>query len=321
MPVATRLSGVLERHETDLLDGWLAELQSSGVARTDLMSVAELREQCREFLSLVREIAARGDGDIRAERWSKVRAMLSDASRTRALQGFSPSETATFVLALKRPLWEHLRRAARDGDEMFDDIWSANQLIDELALFTTEVYQKGREEVILRQQRELLELSTPVVKLWDGIVALPLIGTLDSSRTQTVMEALLDKIVETGSQVAIIDITGVPTVDTLVAQHLLKTVAAARLMGAECIISGIRPQIARRRLLPPARPAARPARGSGPGGANVLGTVRSETEPARNNPIDVLDYPLTRDNSDGIRTRLPGNACGRRRTVQSLVES
>lgn len=156
MPVATRLSGVLERHETDLLDGWLAELQSSGVARTDLMSVAELREQCREFLSLVREIAARGDGDIRAERWSKVRAMLSDASRTRALQGFSPSETATFVLALKRPLWEHLRRAARDGDEMFDDIWSANQLIDELALFTTEVYQKGREEVILRQQRELL---------------------------------------------------------------------------------------------------------------------------------------------------------------------
>src|SRR5712672_2313957 len=106
------------------------------------------------------------------------------------------------------------------------------------------MYQKSREEVISRQQQELLELSTPVVSLWKDILALPLIGTLDSSRTQVVMESLLQKIVESGADIAIIDITGVPTVDTLVAQHLIKTVAAARLMGADCIISGIRPQIA-----------------------------------------------------------------------------
>ena len=131
-----------------------------------------------------------------------------------------------------------------DPAELGAETWTATVLLDRLGLFTTEVYQRSREEVIARQQQELLELSTPVVKLWEGVVAVPLIGTLDSARTQVVMENLLTRIVETGAQVAIIDITGVPTVDTLVAQHLIKTVAAARLMGAECIISGIRPQIA-----------------------------------------------------------------------------
>lgn len=159
--------------------------------------------------------------------------------------GFSPSETATFVFSLKKPLFTRLRREiANDAQALADELWATTMLLDKLGLYTTEMFQKTREEVIARQQQELLELSTPVVNLWKDILALPLIGTLDSARTQVVMESLLQKIVETGAAIAIIDITGVPTVDTLVAQHLLKTVAAARLMGADCIISGIRPQIA-----------------------------------------------------------------------------
>ena len=170
--------------------------------------------------------------------------MLASVSRTRSQRGFTPSETATFVFSFKQPLFNRLRSEAQDGAALVEDILLATNLLDELGLWTTEVYQKTREEVIMRQQEELMELSTPVVKLWDGILALPIIGTLDSARTQVVMESLLQKIVETGSEVAIIDITGVPTVDTLTAQHLLKTVTAARLMGADCILSGIRPQIA-----------------------------------------------------------------------------
>jgi rsbT co-antagonist protein RsbR len=174
-----------------------------------------------------------------------VRAQLAELSTTRARQGFSASETATFVFSLKQPLFEKLREAlSGDPDQFAEEIWRTTSLLDKLGLFTTEVYQKGREEVIARQQQEMLELSTPVVQLWDGILALPLIGTLDSARTQVVLENLLQRIVDTGARIAVIDITGVPTVDTLVAQHLLKTVAAARLMGADCIISGIRPQIA-----------------------------------------------------------------------------
>jgi len=174
-----------------------------------------------------------------------VRERLSELSQARARQGFSPSETATFVFSLKQPLFAQLRaRYSNDPAGLSDELWITTLLLDKLGLYTMEVFQQSREEVIQRQQEEMLELSTPVVELWDGIVALPLIGTLDSMRTQIVMENLLQRIVETGSTLAIIDITGVPTVDTLVAQHLLKTVAAARLMGADCIISGIRPQIA-----------------------------------------------------------------------------
>jgi rsbT co-antagonist protein RsbR len=169
---------------------------------------------------------------------------LTSAARERARLGFTPTETATFVFSLKQPLFARLRREVRDADELADETWRATVLLDQLGLFTTELHQKGREELIARQHQEVLELSTPVVEIWEGVVALPLIGTLDSSRTQVVMESLLQTIVETGAGIAIIDITGVPTVDTLVAQHLLKTVAAARLMGAECLISGIRPQIA-----------------------------------------------------------------------------
>jgi rsbT co-antagonist protein RsbR len=166
-------------------------------------------------------------------------------SAHRARQGFTPVETATFVFSLKQPLYVRLREEySSQPQELADMSWTVNLLLDSLGLYTTEVFQRSREAIIARQQEELLELSTPVVQLWDGILALPLIGTLDSARTQVVMESLLEKIVETGAAISIIDITGVPTVDTLVAQHLLKTVAAARLMGADCIISGIRPQIA-----------------------------------------------------------------------------
>jgi rsbT co-antagonist protein RsbR len=171
--------------------------------------------------------------------------LLTDVSRARATQGFSPSETATFVFSLKQPLFNTLTRNNSFSPAQVAELtWSITTLLDELGLFTLEVFQKSREEVIVRQQREIAELSTPVVKLWEGILALPMIGTLDSQRTQVVMETLLQTIVDTEASIAIIDITGVPTVDTLTAQHLLKTVAAARLMGADCIISGIRPQIA-----------------------------------------------------------------------------
>ena len=175
----------------------------------------------------------------------EVRAGLEAISAGRARQGFTPVETATFVFSLKQPLFTRLRSAiGHDAGALADEIWRATVILDALGLYTTEVYQKSRDEIIVRQQQEMLELSTPVVELWEDILALPLIGTLDSARTQIVMENLLQKIVDTGASIAIIDITGVPTVDTLVAQHLLKTVAAARLMGADCLISGIRPQIA-----------------------------------------------------------------------------
>src|SRR5262249_53727104 len=177
--------------------------------------------------------------------WEAVREQLGEVSRDRSREGYSPSETATFVFSLKRPLFAVLRRELiREPEALAQETWAATELLDKLGLYTTEVYQKSREEVIQRQQAEMMELSTPVVKLWNGILALPIIGTLDSARTQVVMENLLQRIVETGAGLAILDVTGVPTVDTLVAQHLIKTVTAARLMGADCIVSGIRPAIA-----------------------------------------------------------------------------
>jgi rsbT co-antagonist protein RsbR len=242
----SRLPDIIATHEASLLDEWLADQKRSGINRTDLISEAELRDQSRELLRLIRDATATGElSDVASGAWTPARDMLSEVSRTRSMQGFTPRDVATFIFSLKRPLFELLRREANgDQDRLFLEIWTATNLLDQLGYWTTEVFQKTREGVIARQQQEMLELSTPVVNLWDGILALPMIGTLDSNRTQIVMESLLQRIVETGSEIAIIDITGVPTVDTLVAQHLLKTVAAARLMGADCIISGIRPQIA-----------------------------------------------------------------------------
>ena len=236
---------ILKTYEAELLDEWQRE-QLSALRLGSKISESEVRTQSREFLNLLQVATQSGNvTDVQGPSYGRVRDMLGDVSRSRGLQGFSPSETAIFVFSLKRPLFARIRKeVAADADALATVTWSATELLDKLGLYTTEVYQKSREEVITRQQQELLELSTPVVKLWDGILALPMIGTLDSARTQVVMESLLQRIVETGADIAIIDITGVPTVDTLTAQHLLKTVTAARLMGADCIVSGIRPQIA-----------------------------------------------------------------------------
>jgi rsbT co-antagonist protein RsbR len=242
----SRIAEVLDRHEKELLAAWVDRQLQSATGRRDLIEEGQLREQSRQFLRLLRDATAAGDGDGHGPQWEPVHDLLASISRSRAHQGFTPSETASFVFSLKEPLFTVLRqRAGGDaGAAVAEEAWAASVLLDRLGLYTTEVYQRGREEVIVRQQQEMLELSTPVVQLWEGVLGLPLIGTLDSARTQVVMESLLQRIVDTGARIAIIDITGVPTVDTLVAQHLLKTVAAARLMGADCIISGIRPQIA-----------------------------------------------------------------------------
>ncbi|BDP42626.1 polyvinyl alcohol dehydrogenase [Deinococcus aetherius] len=232
------------QHEPEaLLQSWLREQLAAPTLRRDLIGEAELTAQSREFLRhFSRAVSAGNLLDTGAGNWTEVRAFLEDLSRQRAAQGFSFSEVATFVFSLKQPLFERLREGS--GANLADALWTLTSLLDGLGLYTVEVYQRSREAILERQRQEMLELSTPVVKVWDGVVALPLIGTLDSERTQVVMETLLERIVETGSTLAIIDITGVPTVDTLVAQHLLRTVAAAQLMGADCIISGIRPQIA-----------------------------------------------------------------------------
>ena len=241
----TRLPELLSKHEAALLADWTARQLQAKSFRADLISEQDLREESRRFLALVRQAANAGTADIHTAAWQPVREFLSGVSVSRARLGFSPTETATFVFSLKQPVFNLLRQEiGKDAATLADELWGATMLLDALGLYTTEIYQKGREELIRRQQQDMLELSTPVVTLWEGVLALPLIGTLDSARTQVVMESLLGRIVETGASIAIIDITGVPTVDTLVAQHLLKTVAAARLMGADCIISGIRPQIA-----------------------------------------------------------------------------
>jgi rsbT co-antagonist protein RsbR len=233
---------IVSTNRHDLLTGWLDHLKASlGDSR---IADAELNSQASELLALT-AAALSGGSDIAAPHWQPVRTMLERLSQLRAVQGFTASETALFVNSLKKPVFEQIRKAlANDPAALADATWEATELIDGLGMHTVQTFQKSREAVIARQQADLLELSTPVVKLWDGILALPMIGTLDSARTQVVMESLLQRIVDTGSQVAIIDITGVPTVDTLVAQHLLKTVTAIRLMGADCIISGISPQIA-----------------------------------------------------------------------------
>jgi len=240
----SNLAQIISENQSALLEGWMTDLFSK--IRRDKASEGELRQQAMQFLPLLAASLKRtSDIKIEGEAWADVRQLLADISQTRARQGFTPIETANFVFSLKEPLFNYLSTAlGNNPQQLSEETMLASILFDRLGLFTVDVYQKAREQVIQRQQQELLELSTPVVQLWKNVLALPLIGTLDSARTQIVMENLLQKIVDTGALIAIIDITGVPTVDTLVAQHLLKTIAAARLMGADCIISGIRPQIA-----------------------------------------------------------------------------
>jgi len=236
---------VLKKSGKEVQSAWARDLAGlqSGKGR---ISATELDQQTSEFVKLLTTAAEHAKGsDIASSEFKPLREFLEGVSRSRAQQGFTSDETAMFIFSLKKPFFAALRAdAGKDADALASHTWSATELLDSLGMHTIKTFQKSREEIINRQQREMLELSTPVVKLWDGILALPMIGTLDSARTQVVMENLLQKVVETGAQIAILDITGVPTVDTLVAQHLLKTVTALRLMGAEAIISGVRPQIA-----------------------------------------------------------------------------
>ncbi|HEY4163298.1 MAG TPA: STAS domain-containing protein [Dongiaceae bacterium] len=234
----------ISSQQAEILKEWFDHLKDAGALASGRMKEAELDNQCREFLKLMMAHLS-GSGAEAEKSKATLRQNIGEISRSRAIQGFTPTETATFIFSLKQPVFDALNRDfGKDPAALGSGLWTVTELLDGLGLYSMEVFQKSREDVIIRQQREITELSTPVVKLWDGILALPLIGTLDSERTQVVMENLLQSIVEHAADYAIIDITGVPTVDTLVAQHLLKTVAAARLMGADCIISGIRPQIA-----------------------------------------------------------------------------
>ncbi|WP_431484515.1 STAS domain-containing protein [Pseudomonas solani] len=234
------LADLLKQNEKPILDEWMAAQRKAGI-RSDLIDDRTVQENSRELLrALTAAIAESGD-DIQAAGWKPVRSLLERLSQAQSRQGFTPSETATFVLSLKEPLFQRIQDRGENAIEL---IWTTTRLLDKLGLYSMQAFMAGRETVIREQQESMLELSTPVVQLWKGVLAIPLIGSLDSNRTQVVMEALLQKIVETESDIAIIDITGVPTVDTMVAQHLLKTITAAKLMGAKCIISGIRPQIA-----------------------------------------------------------------------------
>jgi rsbT co-antagonist protein RsbR len=233
---------VMKSNEPVILSAWMSELAGSS-RRSDLINEADLQRQAAELLRLFTE-AAQSSSDAQSEAFAGTREFLKEIAKSRMEQGFSPAETALFILSLKRPVFNALKGSLKNSADLIDEIWTSGDLVDKLAMLTVTTAVGFREQTILRQQEEMLELSTPVVKLWDGVLALPLIGTLDSARTQVVMESLLTAIVETNSQVAIIDITGVPTVDTLVAQHLIKTITAARLMGADCYLSGIRPAIA-----------------------------------------------------------------------------
>lgn len=242
---ASRISQIIQEHEAEIGSQWIAQLEAM-IVRGSSSAKELLRQHCQQFLAAFAAGTRGGEFEnIEHRSWDEVRDLLSEISSSRAKSGSTPAETAIFVFSLKQPLFAQLTAAfAGEAETLAAASWTIGTLLDKFGLLTIEVFQKARDQIIVRQQQELLELSTPVVKLWNGILALPLIGTLDSARTQVVMENILQKIIDTGAEIAIIDITGVPTVDTLVAQHLMKTIAAARLMGADCIISGIRPQIA-----------------------------------------------------------------------------
>lgn len=237
------IGSLLQQQQSQILTEWLRQIEEAGLA--GLARQEEVKRQATEFLQLITDAAAHGKSGALLGDSAVLQGFLREFSDARVRDGFTSEQTATFVFALKRPLFQHIQNLHRDDAQQLGElIIGASELLDSLGLKTVDAYQRSRDAVIRRQQDELLELSTPVVKLWDGVLALPIIGTLDSARAQVMMESLLDRIAATEAEIAIIDITGVPTVDTLVAQHLIKTVTAIRLMGSDCIISGVRPQIA-----------------------------------------------------------------------------
>ncbi|MCX2480834.1 STAS domain-containing protein [Pedobacter sp. MC2016-15] len=243
--MATDITKVFKKKQSAILERWIKNQLANEGLRDDLMSNEDLRADSEELVAaLVSSLNEKTLLDYESSEFDHVIEILSGISISRARQGFSPRETGAFILSLREALIEVLQEEIKDTKELMDTSLKLYRLLDHLSVITFETFIKGREEVILRQTDEITEISTPVIRVWDGILALPIIGTLDSARTQVVMESLLTEIVESGSSVAILDISGVPTVDSLVAQHLLKTVSATRLMGAECIISGIRPEIA-----------------------------------------------------------------------------
>ena len=239
-----RTVDTFKQQQAGISGAWLTDLDARGALRN--IKQDDAKQQTQDFLHALVSGLEQGDSlNVSSSNWDESRQQLEKLSHSRALLGHDSHQTANFIFALKGPLFTALQREYEaDPALLASQLLQVSELLDALGMHTIRTFQKSREAVIKRQQEELLELSTPVVKLWDGVLALPMIGTLDSQRTQVVMESLLQRIVDTGSEIAIIDITGVPTVDTLVAQHLLKTVTAIRLMGADCIISGVRPQIA-----------------------------------------------------------------------------
>ena len=243
--MAIEITKILKKNQTALLESWMKIQLTDDGLRDDLMSNEDLRVESEELVAaLVNAIKESNLDNAESADFDYVLEILGGISISRARQGFSPKETGLFVLSLKDAVLDLLEKEVKDPKDLYTLSIRVGRLFDQFSIVTFETFIKGREEVILRQTDEITEISTPVIRVWDGILALPIIGTLDSARTQVVMENLLTEIVNTGSSIAILDISGVPTVDSLVAQHLLKTVSATRLMGADCIISGIRPEIA-----------------------------------------------------------------------------
>lgn len=243
--MAIDITKIFKKKQADLLERWMKNQLADAGLREDLMSNEDLRIESDELISaLIGSLNDNTLNDANSGEFDHVIEILSGISISRARQGFSPRETGLFIMSLKEALMEVIQAEVKDPKDFIEVSMKLSRLMDSFSIITFETFIKGREEVILRQTDEITEISTPVIRVWEGIIALPIIGTLDSARTQVVMESLLTEIVESGSSVAILDISGVPTVDSLVAQHLLKTVSATRLMGAECIISGIRPEIA-----------------------------------------------------------------------------
>lgn len=239
------ITKIFKKKQAAILERWMKNQLSDAGLRDDLMSNDDLRAESEELISaLIKALNEKTLDQVDSGEFDYVIEILSGISISRARQGFSPRETGLFIMSLKEALLEVLQEEIKDPAQLYEIGLKISRLLDSFSIITFETFIKGREEVILRQTDEITEISTPVIRVWDGILALPIIGTLDSARTQVVMESLLTEIVESGSSVAILDISGVPTVDSLVAQHLLKTVSATRLMGAECVISGIRPEIA-----------------------------------------------------------------------------